>query len=223
MTIARRDNLSHCCRIDLTKCPNCGRDVREAERKFLDWIRENPQLDSISAALSVQNCDVWVHQYKSHADRRGDRRINNLMLVEYKAFGADMSFAQRDTLWIVNQILRPEIGRAKTFKVRGLDPQGKLRPRTVHCFGVHKLQIIDGDVPGEGGQIIWDRKAIDVEQLERVLRFDLHPDTLRPRSDRRHHTINEPLLEGVGSVATSPTTARKGSSFRVGRSARRTE
>jgi len=34
---------------------------------------------------------------------------------------------------------------------------------------------------------MWDKRQIDEEQLTKILRFDLDPDTLRPLELRVHH------------------------------------
>jgi len=55
----------------------------------------------------------------------------------------------------------------------------------VHCYGVHKLRL-SGPTPDQSDRITWDNKSIDTEQLIKVLRYDLSPDTLKPMENRSH-------------------------------------
>lgn len=162
------------------------------EGPFEDWLRKKKELDSVVQRLSISNSDFWIHQYRSHHDRVGDRTVDNIMLVEVKTEGADIPFAQRDTLILVNQLLRRSSdNRYKILK----DMKGGRR--LVQCFGVHLLQL-SSDRPDNSAVIRWDRTVVDEDTLVRVIRFELNPYTLEPRSERRHHTlprINLPLLD----------------------------
>ena len=71
----------------------------------------------------MQNSDLWIHRYLTQVDRRGTREIQHLMLVEWKAFGATVPFAQADTFALVDVLLRSVDGK----RVQLLIEQGKLR------------------------------------------------------------------------------------------------
>lgn len=153
------------------------------EGPFEDWLRNHQELDSIVQRLSISNSDFWIHQYRSHTDRVGERTVDNIMLVEVKIENADIPFAQRDTLILVNQLLRRSSdNRYKVLK----DTRGSRR--LVQCFGVHLLQL-SSDRPDNSAAIRWDRVGIDEETLVRLLRFELNPYSLEPRSERRHHIL----------------------------------
>lgn len=145
----------------------------------LAWIRANRRLDSIVAGLSVQDIDATIHQFKVRIDGIGTREVNNHMCVEIKTFEAKPSFAQKDTHLIESQLLHTG-GRYKRVKdIRG-------RWRRVRSWGWHYLTLT-GDSPANSERIWWDNQPIDTETLEAILTFRLDPDSLHPRSERRHH------------------------------------
>jgi hypothetical protein len=156
---------------------------------FSQWIRANKKLDSIQAGLSIQNIDWLIHQYKAVEDKNGPRTLNNLMLLEEKAWGARPSFAQDDTLLVFDRMLKRV---CKVLNKRN-------RAVIARYYGFHVLTFSKGG-PLDSDNILWDQKAITVEQLEDLLLFNLHPESLLPRdvSERRHHAnkaANTPLFD----------------------------
>lgn len=156
---------------------------------FGQWIRAHPHLDSIKQRLSVTDSDYWIHQYASHKDRVGTRAVDQVMLVEVKTYSAHLSFAQRDTLHLVNQLLRSASmmpnGKRRYMRLSGTRCGER---RIVRCFGVHTLQM-EGDRPDNSARILWDGKLIDENLLVLLLQFIRDPDApskLMP--NRRHHT-----------------------------------
>lgn len=170
-----------------------------AESPFSRWIRSHPDLDSIRERLSVTDCDYWIHQYRAHTDKIGERAIDSIMLVELKTFSAGLPFAQRDTLRIVNHVFgasfRDKSGRTRTIKAR-LGAEIRL----VRMFGVFLLQL-SGDRPDNSEEMYWHGRRVDVETLVQILRFDVDPWSLRQRSDRRHHTDANQVIPLFGSAA----------------------
>lgn len=160
------------------------------EDGFQRWVRNNPDLDSQRHGLSICDSDLWIHKYKVHHNHVGCRRVNHIMLVEYKRFGAEKRFAQSDTLGIIDQLLRNN--RKGTPKAMDNKPRiakclsGRKDTVAVKAWGVHFLQM-SGDCPATSDTIHWDRKPIDIWMLGKLLRFELNPDTLKPMEDRRHH------------------------------------
>lgn len=152
------------------------------EPPFNRWVRSHPRLDSIGTALSVTDSDLWIHQYKDRPDRCGTRRLNNIMLIESKTFSADLRYPQHETLAIVGQLLKKACARGRYQRIK--TPKSEIRE--VRFFGVHLVQF-DRTSPEDSDLILWDRKKIDTETLIKLLRFELDPDKLRPRSERRHH------------------------------------
>lgn len=164
------------------------RDKNE-ETPFGAWIREHPGLDSIRERLCVTDSDYWIHRYRAHTDKVGERAVDSIMLVEVKTNLREVPFAQRDTLLLVNELLRmvcvrPD-GRRRYVTLRGSNPG---ETRRVRCYGVHLLQL-GGTRPDDGGVILWDRQYLTEDLLVEILRFDRDPDHPMKSVDlRRHHT-----------------------------------
>ena len=55
--------------------------------------------------MCLLDIDIIWHQYRESQDNNGGRKINHLMLIEEKSYSADLTFSQRDTMWITHQIL----------------------------------------------------------------------------------------------------------------------
>jgi hypothetical protein len=174
-------------------CPNC-KTWSTHETLFGRWIRNNPELDS-GKGFSVVDCDYWIHRFKTFENRE----FQCIMLVEVKTCGADLSMAQRDTLLMVNQIMRNR-RQTPTKEKRYEAGDSILRVRSAmmsrdvnaKVFGVHKLRF-SGLGPDDSDWISWDDKMIDEPTLSQILRFDLDPDTLNPIDLRSHHRKEQHL------------------------------
>lgn len=174
-------------------CPECG-NVMTTQPEFARWVNENPNLDSIRKGLFVMDADWWFHRYKTELGRE----FQCLMMVEIKTNGAEPDKYQRDTLWAIDQLLRNR-RQTPTNKVRLQAGRGLVKtfsgviqkPVTMKAFGVHLLRF-DGKGPMSSQRITWDNKEIMLEQLEKLLVFDLDPDTLRPMDWRLHHPKRHP-------------------------------
>src|SRR5574343_241043 len=172
----------------MTAPHRCGAVVADP---FSDWLRNNPRLDSRNYSLSATDCDMWVHKFKNIVDGRADRQLQCIMLVEVKTRLAAVEFAQRDTLGLVNALMR----RGDRMVARN-ERGDRFRVRS---FGVHFLQM-SGACPTDSEAILWDGHAVSVQQLERILRFELHPTTLVPNPLRNHHRPQlVPQLPGIGA------------------------
>jgi len=177
-------------------CPNCKTWTTQ-ETLFGRWIRNNPELDS-RLGYAVTDQDYWIHRFKSH---RG-RDFQLLMLVEIKTQGMPLSQAQRDTLHLVNQIMRNRrqtptkdcIYQAGQSVIRAYSTmQGK--NVMLRAYGMHVLTF-SGLGPGDSEWLTWDHHVIDMAQLTGLLKFDLDPDTLNPLDLRNHHPPKQlPLFD----------------------------
>lgn len=172
-------------------CPNC-KTWNTAETMFGRWIRANEQLDSRDG-LTVSDQDYWIHKYKIY----GNREFQLIMLVEVKTMDASLSESQRDTLHVVNQIMR---NRRKT-PTKDIKYQSGNSPIIVYstmlkrkvnlrAYGMHVLKF-SGMGPDDSQYISWDNQSITETQLTSILRFDLDPDTLTPLDLRNHHLTHE--------------------------------
>lgn len=152
------------------------------EEPWKAWIRSHERLDSRIDGIVLTDCDMWIHKYKSTADKISTREIQHIMLVECKTFGAKLPDAQRDTYNVIDCILRRQNG--KIWKLPTFDGKPS---RLVRCWGVHVWRM-SNSTPDDSAWMLWDEKPITAGVLVGLLRFDIDPDTLRERSDRRHHT-----------------------------------
>lgn len=189
-------------------CPNC-RSWINAETFFGSWLRNNKRLDSIDGTC-VLDSDYWIHRFKTYSDPNGkyDRQIQCIMLVEVKTNGCNLSEAQRDTLYMVNQLLR---NRSKTPTKNPIYQSGisiaKVKSTmqdtdvVAWCYGVHVLRF-SGLGPQDSEHIWWDdKKEITEDQLTDLLNFDINPDTLLPMDFRIHHYKESQLaLFSVSSI-----------------------
>ena len=175
-------------------CPNC-QTWHTSETMFGRWIRNNAKLDS-ARGICVLDSDYWIHKFKTYdpINGRSSREIQCIMLVEIKTNGCSLTDAQRDTLHIVNQIMR---NRSETPTKKMIHQAGvsvvKVRslmrdaPVTAWCYGAHLLRF-SGLGPDDSEEITWDNKyRITIDQLTDLLNFDLHPDTMMPMDFRIHH------------------------------------
>jgi hypothetical protein len=158
---------------------------------FLRWIRAVPGLDSKEYQISVTDNDLWIHRFSRRNEKAPATLIEHLQLVEVKTFDASMPFAQRDTLQIVDQIIRrASVQNNRRWPIKIADHRiGRSGcHRSVRWLGLHVLQL-SADSPRNSDRIIWDgRHDITEAILIELLRFDRDPDSpFRFLETRRHH------------------------------------
>jgi hypothetical protein len=150
----------------------------------------------VQSGIARFDIDVLLHRYLTLRDKRGQREVQAIMFVEIKTRDADMTLAQRDTLGMLNQVLRNR-KRNMHCERRGRHlsdhtplasayshvRQGRVRLR---MFGGHVLRF-SGTCPSDSRSMTWDGKQINVHQLIALLRFDLDPDTIEPIDWRRRY------------------------------------
>lgn len=175
--------------------------AKETQTGFAGWVRNNPRLESIQQGIVVVDSDLWIHRYKSVAGRS----YQFVMLVEVKEFGAVVSEYQRDTLHIINQLLRnrrntkPEWNAiddgARLTECYSLSSNSRVR---VLCFGAHVLRLSGDGTFCHWNALQWDNKPVSSEQLESILLFELDPDTLGKldhRPNGRHKEVESVVIE----------------------------
>src|SRR5260370_31600476 len=124
------------------------------------------------------------------------------MFIEVKTLGKQLSDSQRDTMHIVDQLFRNDrttpTKQARTHVNLSSDsvysPVSEKWIR-VKALGYHLLRI-NGCTPDDSTKIQWDKKQTTKDTLLKILKFEAHPDTLRPMDLRNHHDkINkQPVL-----------------------------
>src|SRR5262245_56893943 len=161
-----------------------------ADVPFMAWLRsQQKELPSYSANVGFMatDIDLFIHRYMTEVDSVGTREIQALMQIEVKTHNGMPHDSQRDTM----------------AKVHACCPfrEVKYDRQILRHFGVSFL-LLSNTTPDDSEEIIWGRfdnlpnqnikrTPITIEQLFKLLRFELHPDNLEPRPLRRHHKTKE--------------------------------
>jgi hypothetical protein len=156
---------------------------------FGAWMRRNEKLSS----TEFVTCDIdhCIHRYKTTVDGYNTRKIQNLMFLEVKQFGAGLRDSQRDTLYKLH----------KTMSTNGVV---RIDGSFVRNWGVSVLALQKTD-PEDSDWMTWGRfdgsgkidwgdtrrpghnRFIDIATLEKLKMFDIHPDNFSANPNRRHH------------------------------------
>lgn len=173
----------------MVKCIYCD-EWTPAEDGFLQWVRMHPRLDSVREGIVRFDLDILMHRYMFRPDPLGDRTIQAIMFIEAKTWGAQPSESQNDTLGMMSQLLRnrrSNIHRPVIHHQVGgctwLYSAAKKEWVATFLLGGHLLRMEYGTP--ETGWIEWDAKRISINQLVKILAFEMDPDTLRPMDIRR--------------------------------------
>lgn len=175
-------------------CPNCYYDM-PLEDEISSWIRNNEQLRS-SDGFVFMDKDLICHRFKT----THGRSFQCLMFVEFKSRGRDLNESQRDTMHLINQMFRTD----RTTPTKISKPHLANIPDEVYSiaarskvkvkgFGYHLVRL-SGTTPDDSNKIIWDKREISKDDLIKLLRFDLNPDTLQQMDWRVHHKKREEAL-----------------------------
>lgn len=174
-------------------CPHCSEEIT-TETSFGRFIRSHPDLESrqghVFYDLDVTSCRYICHRFK--VDYRRD--IQFLMCIEIKTHGADVDAAQHDTLNLFGQVLRNRKRTPNKKRIAYQLDQTRNEAHscisgkkiTLRLYGLHLLQF-SGAGPEDSAEIKWDRKVISKDDLVKLLKFELDPDTLKEVDLRIHH------------------------------------
>jgi hypothetical protein len=190
------------------RCQDCGHE-QTAESDFERWMRNCQELDSKSEGIVRFDLDILLHKYKNVQDKKGDRTIQCMMFVEVKTRMAQPSDSQRDTLSLLNNVMRNRVQNMHSSPRKQMGGQ----PRKVYSqqsksevalflFGGHLLRI-DGTSPTNSKKMLWDNKEVNLLQLVELLRFDRDPDNPSKMLDIRRRSrpfAKMPLLFDLSKV-----------------------
>jgi len=170
----------------MTKIDKDGRD-----KPFSDWLRNQPDLDSIERGIDLTDIDFVFHKYKSQVNGIGTRKVKLMLDIEVKSFGAKPEPAQAETLFFRHQLLNRK-------KMLYSSMSGKII--TVWHFGQFITVLNDGKRPDKCKSIEWgifdprgkiNFKVISERKLIKILGFYIRPDNFERLSLRRHHKTSE--------------------------------
>jgi len=162
------------------------------ETSFARWTRSNSTLDSKNG-LAVLDIDRIWHRYRSHVDKLGARKLLHAMLIEEKSNMAELSLDQLETLWIMSQAYD------KRAEWEADTPRGEkvvFRWWGCYCLQYSGSEIMQADKIYWGNFTTRIKKRITLQVLENILLFNLNPQTLKTRDDRRHHAQHPQLPYG---------------------------
>lgn len=164
------------------RCERCG-EMTSEESPMERWVRQHKLLDSRNGIVRF-DVDILLHRFKTVTDAKGCRDIEFMMFIEVKTFNASLTDAQRDTLGLLDQLLRnrrPNMHAKPRRQVSGRPEMAysrmKNRDIPLRLLGGHLLQLSGSD-PENSDTILWDHKPIDIETLVELMLFDRDPDNL---------------------------------------------
>lgn len=182
---------------EIVDCEHCGKRTTK-ENAFSRWYRSHRGAGRILSSAEGNNvCDLdYIIHRSSIRDARGikDKTVQYLMILEVKTHNSEVTESQRDTLWILDQLLitqeRPSKCRNNgrftgVHNVRNVYSTFNGKRIQIICYGVHRLKM-SGTCPASSARMYWDNKLIDIRTLETVLSFELNPYTLMPMQHRQH-------------------------------------
>ena len=189
------------------ECPTCKCQM-SMETRFERWMRDHRILDSREGLVRF-DLDVLLHRYMVKEDGFGRRDIQALMFLEVKTYGATMSDCQRDTMHLLNQVLRNRRkninGRRDKYNAKDHVPLARamstIRGEKIclRMFGGHLLTF-EGSGPEDSEWIRWDKTEITADMLLDLLRFERDPDAPHLMLDIRRRTGPAPLLDYAGKA-----------------------
>ena len=144
------------------------------------WVRGNRALPS--SEIVATDADLFIHRYKTPIDSVGERKIQNIIMIEGKTRNAKPCSSQQDTLLKIHRTM----ASSRFIKVK---------KELIWNFGV-AIVSFSGATISNANQIQWGRfsnkdfiewKTIDRDILTELFSFARDPDTFEKNPFRRHH------------------------------------
>lgn len=162
-----------------------------SDAPFMAWCRSCDELPSYSRECGWVQTDVdtFLHRYISSVDGVGTREVQCMMELEVKTRGGELTTSQADTYRKKHAMTIPSL---------------KFYGQSLVNYGISILRL-DGASPTDSKLFNWGRfqrssdteifwRQITAEQFIHLLRFEIHPDTLKEISFRRHHKTSTFVL-----------------------------
>lgn len=160
-------------------CEHCGNETTE-ESAFSRWIRDNPRLDANRESIVVADFDYTIHRFKTPIL---ERHLQCMMFVEVKIHGGKVNDSQAKTLSMARQAAQNQHSDYIEKWVKD-GPHGP--KRLLRHYGGFELRL-EGAAPDDSDWMEWNRKRITKQDLEKLIRFELNPHTLKPMDFRPDH------------------------------------
>lgn len=183
----------------MTRCRSYGEDT-----PFSEWMRENRRMPSYSreCGFVATDNDFTLHRYMVSRDAMGTRDVQPIMQLEVKTRNGVPSKSQQDTLW------KRHMFRGQ----RGSSP-------VIWNFGVYIVSM-SGERPDASDEIRWGSfrpngslrwRFVTMETLEKLMLFEVDPDTFQSQAFRRHHKTQKTWIQvtsPLGFEYTKPVLKR---------------
>lgn len=128
------------------------------------WLRNQQELDSRRAKLSIQNLDYAIHRFEVlHTNEQ------RLFLLEEKRYNGLVNAFQADTHGIINQAL--------TY-ANGMTVDTMRGKRRLHYLGYHILRF-ECTNPDDG-KMYWNNTSITRDTLIKIVRCIVDPNSIKP-------------------------------------------
>jgi hypothetical protein len=158
---------------------------------LMAWCREKGKTGELPAyseecGLVQTDVDAFWHRYKTCIDKMGTRNLQVMMEIEWKTRGGSLTDSQEDTYRKKHAMILPSL---------------KYHGQELKNFGV-TVVCLSGTTPEDSKSIKWGRfirgrasgmkwTEISVDQLLKLMRFDMHPDSMNDNPFRRHHKTHK--------------------------------
>lgn len=184
----------------------------ETGTPFGEWLRSQRDLPSTPSpdcevGFIATDIDLVVHRW-FHGST--GKHIQCLMVVEVKTRGAQPRFAQLESLSALQLFSAKKNIRLALPTIHPETREMIPDFRQYRFYGVHFL-LLSGTSPEDSDSMVWarwkwkphgvdhqmtasqlQRTKINIEQLKGILRWDLHPSTLKPfKPFKKHHGFRE--------------------------------
>lgn len=171
---------------------------------FSKWLNAQPGLQP-SDGINATDIDKVIHRYCHWNNGQKCRDVQCMLFLEVKAMGAAVRPNQADTMYHVHQAITTQLFPWQSTDESGRfvvgHPANNRRAKAVIAGKTVEMKVLghfclrmSGTRPDNSEWMEWscgpkwnEGKRITLEQLQKLLRFELHPATLKPYDPARPH------------------------------------